>query len=405
MSNDNDSDNMRFNFRLSENIQSAYMLVYEKKKKRPLQLVVEEPNSEVNIISYKSEENQKIYKLYDLSRYSGNTYDAMEQTILNSVFYSAEKNEYYKYVTFYYKEKLLPSAHYLEVYEDNLSFEKHQNISDDHFTQFFDNIILALDETIQNLNNVSSGNDKEISDTLLNFIFNFLSEKDKVKLLQPTIEKLVSLASDSDNILQTTIEYVLTNKSLIEGLIYNDESQIVKAHTKLLFNLIKISYRKDPVAFLASKETENTEITISKLCFLLCEFCFDFFPRVPRIFLFTIYPFYNLFKDLASLGEEMIEYLFYKEAICLFVTYLIGRESPYYKDYAVDNQHWDNQRGTVSYHEALSELVFTLYKRTSDYQNNCSENKEPSENSEKVSNISFNLNYRSTLLLKETRKQ
>ena len=69
-------------------------------------------------------------------------------------------------------ERRLPKKYYLEITEDNNQLEKHQNMSDENSSNFFENVINLLDDAISK----NKENSEEICDRIvisfINFIFN-----------------------------------------------------------------------------------------------------------------------------------------------------------------------------------------------------------------------------------------
>ena len=171
--------------RMGEKIKSAYMLVYERRIKTPLKMIISQNSIEDknSTISFKEEETLKIKKSIDLFRSFGtNTYKEAHENLLKSVFYDVSKDEYFHYINYYTREILVPKNYYLEVTDDNSIFQKQQNISDEHFVTFFDSVINVLDETLSQMKDVSDETSIKIATTFMNFIFNILSQKDKHKV-------------------------------------------------------------------------------------------------------------------------------------------------------------------------------------------------------------------------------
>ncbi len=167
-----------------EKAKSAYLLVYERKIKNPIKVIVVPPTDTSNVISFKEEEANIIKKQYDISmRYTDkDDYNSFKQQLYHKIFFDAKWEEYFKYVPFFSIERLIPKKHYVEIKEDNTQFLMQQNISDDQFVMFFDSVIGVLDETLSHIKDINVGTLGKIAATLLNFIFNILSQKDKQKV-------------------------------------------------------------------------------------------------------------------------------------------------------------------------------------------------------------------------------
>ncbi len=192
-----------WNFRNSESIQSAYMLVYERRIKNPIKYLVTAPidknsdneegsnentnnksNDNQTVVTYKAEEEKAITKEYNLLFNSGkDDFTKKSYKVFNSIFYDNAKNEYYKYIPFFSVENLIPLNYYKEIIEDNNRLEKQQNISDEQFTYFFENVINLLDEAVKNsFNEQDQAHVNSILCVFVDFIFNVLSTSDKLKV-------------------------------------------------------------------------------------------------------------------------------------------------------------------------------------------------------------------------------
>ena len=191
MDNSENENPSSWNFRSnSDSIQSAYMVVYERRLKNPIKVLVANPTDDAsnniteNIISYKEEEEKAINKEYNLLyNYGKEDFAEKSKKIFNSTFYDNSKNEYYKFIPFFEVQNLVPLTHYKEILDDNIRLEKQQNISDEQFVNFFDNVIIFLDEAIKNSSNAND--DTYINNILcvfIEFIFNILSSPDKIKV-------------------------------------------------------------------------------------------------------------------------------------------------------------------------------------------------------------------------------
>jgi len=103
-----------------ENCQNAYLLIYERKKKTPIKIILDEKEVKTidkdKIITFEKEKRNEISKEYDMSRIGNNI---NEQNLYSLVFFDKEKNEYYKYIPYYNIQKYAPRKAYLECLKDN----------------------------------------------------------------------------------------------------------------------------------------------------------------------------------------------------------------------------------------------------------------------------------------------
>lgn len=168
--------------RYGEKTRSAYMLIYERKPKFPIKIVVKEEDikNRDSIISFKKDEQFALHKKFDILKNIDSTeYDLILEKLLSSYFYDAEKNEFYCYKSFYSFERLLPKNYYLQVLEDNSSFQKLKNSTDEKYVAFLDSVMNCFESTISELNEIKEETNTKILMIFLNFIYNILSNKDK----------------------------------------------------------------------------------------------------------------------------------------------------------------------------------------------------------------------------------
>ncbi len=165
------------------------MLIYERRLKNPIKVLVPTPlnnhenNSSNNIISYKEGEEKVIEKENNLLyNYGKSDYIEKSKKIFNSTFYDNSKNEFYKFIPFFDIENLVPFNYYKEIKEDNHRLEKQKNISDEQFLDFFNNVINLLDDAIKNSNPSDEDNINKIIKIFVEFIFNILTEPEKIKV-------------------------------------------------------------------------------------------------------------------------------------------------------------------------------------------------------------------------------
>lgn len=221
MDSDEEENANTWNFKSNmESIQSAYMLVYERRLKNPIKILVDNSyqsqsagivndsetglekklnntiskdsteksfnnnNDNFTIVTIKEGEQKAIEKEYNfLYHYGEEHFKEQAIRIFNTKFFDNSKNESYKYIPFFSVENLVPINYYQEIIEDNNRLEKQQNISDELFVEFFNNVIKQLDESIRNQD---SGNNEEFTNKIvfvfMDFIFNILSSEDKIKV-------------------------------------------------------------------------------------------------------------------------------------------------------------------------------------------------------------------------------
>ena len=121
-----------------ENIQNAYLLIYERKIKMPIRVLYEKEDVDKikkennnDLITINKENRSEMNKKYDLSRI--NNKDIKEEDLYQKIFYDKEKEEYYKYIPFYNIPKYAPRKTYNEIMKENKAQENSSDLNDNKF--------------------------------------------------------------------------------------------------------------------------------------------------------------------------------------------------------------------------------------------------------------------------------
>ena len=110
----------------NENVQSAYLLIYERIKKTPIKIVLDKENIELsnkenNLISFKNENKINVDKFYDIS-YSKKEMRVKEDELYNLKFHNEDTDEYYSYIPYYNVERNVLKDNFIEVMNKNKKF-------------------------------------------------------------------------------------------------------------------------------------------------------------------------------------------------------------------------------------------------------------------------------------------
>lgn len=63
----------------------------------------------------------------------------------------------------------------------------------------------------------------------------------------------------------------------------------------------------------------------------------------------------------------MTDYLFQNEVIYLFITYILGRDSPYYEETKIKADNWDIARSNMEGIDHIIQMIFSLFKLSDKY--------------------------------------
>ena len=143
--------------------QNAYLLIYERVKKKPIKIVIEEPkeNDDNPNIEYTKDDEENIAKRYDINNLN---FDITEKELYKLVFHDKDKDEYYKYIPYYSVPKVMPEDIYEQIIEENIELNKENNTQTEN-----------------------QGIDKETEKKMVEMLFSKFSSKDskdKIKLLE-----------------------------------------------------------------------------------------------------------------------------------------------------------------------------------------------------------------------------
>ena len=243
-----------------ENSQNAYLLIYERVKKTPIKVLMEEKDiskdKTKNIINYKKEEESIINKKYDISKRNN---DIKEEELYNLIFHNEDNNEYYKYIPFYDVPKLAPRAVYKQIMDENKSLlnknnneksEKNIFLEEELQNKFknFLNSIISSPNIEDNLKFFSINEQKDLISLLLFNVFEIakkdnLSEEEKIEInekMEKVLAKIIKpLINENTNI--GILEYIpktLITNYTIEIIFRNDNPVFIEKNVKEIYEII-----------------------------------------------------------------------------------------------------------------------------------------------------------------------
>lgn len=273
----------------NEKIRSAYMLIYERRIKSPIKTIVNTLGE--NLVSFKVDEWQRIKKEYDICRYYGKEgFLEFKEKLVQTTFYDAAKDEYFKFSPFYSAPRVIPKKYYLEINDDNAVFQKQQNTSDEQFIKFFDSVIYTLDETFSNLNDIKLETSVKISKTFMYFIFNILSQKDKSQLLTTAKDKFINLIQKQPVCLVPVWEFISEHLKQLSDLLLNNNEVVVEAISEMVYDLIYLVHNESPEKFLEALNNNSSDSDVFSNAANTLNYIYSMFPKIPNKFVSKISP-------------------------------------------------------------------------------------------------------------------
>ncbi|MCQ2816811.1 MAG: hypothetical protein MJ252_06050, partial [archaeon] len=359
----------------TENCKNAYLLVYERKIKMPLKIIIKESKIEqkikqgMKIIEINnSNERSIIKKRFDLLRYYGTEeYKTKCNEIYSSIFHDIEQNEYYIYKPFYFQKKKVPKKYYNEILKDNLNFDKKQNISDKDFINFISEIISVLERTLMNNININEDSIKNISKTYLDFMFNILTKKDKIEFLKESKDKLINIVSTIPKFQEYIWEYFLNNPIVLNTII-NENTEVVNQISQLVIELIDKAYNSNKEEFnkyFSNEINTNTEISLYNNIHSFILSLLNRFPAIENKYLSHIESILILFYKLYLLSPNISVFYRENEFIPKMITFLIGKESPYYNKTIINQSNWDyGMRNDIPGSNNIIDIIYDITKQS-----------------------------------------
>ena len=240
-----------------ENSQNAYLLIYERVKKEPIKVLIDEKNiseqDKKNMVVFKNEEVNSINKQYDLDRLNNNI---KEEDLYKKIFYNQEINEYYKYIPYYNIPKCAPKSVYNHIMESNNSDKgiisndnNKQNI--EYQQKILDKLYNIISTKIIN-NKIQSYQANEQNDIINITIFDIfqeikkknLTEKEKKEINNKLNILLVNvikpLINDDTNIgVLENIQRAFISREKVEVIFLNDGRIFDEKNVNLIYEIIK----------------------------------------------------------------------------------------------------------------------------------------------------------------------
>ena len=157
-----------------ENYQNAYLLLYERRKKTPIKILIEEKDIDKekdDIVEITDENKSSIYKKYDLSRIKP---DVKEEEVYNKIFFDKEKNEYFKYIPYYNIPKYAPRKVYNTIMKENTSTPSPKSLNNQrkNYLKEYKNVLFGVvKEKGFDINNENF--DDNIKETIISIVLNY----------------------------------------------------------------------------------------------------------------------------------------------------------------------------------------------------------------------------------------
>ena len=271
----------------NENRQNAYLLIYERKKKTPIKIVIEKENEEkylnnekYKIVSFPKEQKNFIDKSYDIS-YSNNETKNKEDDLYNIIFKDEEKEECYYYLPYYNIEKNVLKENFIEVMNKNKKFNNRKIVNTpidlSKYKDKWNEILLSV-ITTDDFNILDK---KYKTSDLIQFIDFF-----KEEIFHNNMYKESLYLDDGQKIILNDRANILLKKIILPLINMKEKTQDVYD----LLNKICLIFADELNKIFEWKNAINTGIFNSENAKLVCDSIYtimslyDFIPRSKMIF-------------------------------------------------------------------------------------------------------------------------
>jgi len=222
-----------------ENSSNAYLLIYERIKKNPIKLVIEEKETINNkdCIEYTKEKENYYENKYDISRTDCET---KEEELYKLIFHNKDNDEYYQYIPYYSVPKIAPKSVYEDIMSDNIikkeNKKKKEELIKKEIEEKFNNL---LNLNFYSINSIEAINSLELNDKidLINLIMIDIFKNAKKDNL--SIEEKKEINKKMNFVIEKIIQPLVEKKEMdiVLKCIYND--LVDKDNFFLIFNLRK----------------------------------------------------------------------------------------------------------------------------------------------------------------------
>ena len=237
------------------NTQNAYLLIYERVKKTPIKVLIDEKNIsedvKYNVIEFNKSEEENINCKYDISKLNNNI---NEEELYKKIFHNNDNNEYYQIIQFYKILKYAPKYLFNKIKYENKLLAKEKN------KQYYNNPDKTIENKIEDIFNdifinVQDSNEikEKYNSVELNDIINItffdifqkakkgeLTEEDKNNInnnMKKIIKNVIKPLSD-ENMNPSSLE------TMLKALTNNNNLEIIFSNVNPLFeeNIVKELY-------------------------------------------------------------------------------------------------------------------------------------------------------------------
>ena len=311
---------------------SAYLLIYELSKKKPVKIMVNEDNIEnsENIISINNSNSIEIKKEYNVIKLK-DPYD--EKELVNKIFYNEDDKSYYKFLSYDSVTKNIPKEYLNEVFKDNKLYDYLKGINRiiDFNNYLLEIIIKCFETSIITINDFDAL--INLIDICISGIISSLSndniknkvDNNNVQNIQTIIKKIIMPSLNNDNKEQQLALLNILNNNLFNinniKIIFNIKTpkEISKQIYELLLSILKINTKESNENLCKSVYkiiNEKKEISLDLYNILYELFKNKYIDNVKilkEIFMILYYKLYDENIENLKIIGKIFNYLIYEE--------------------------------------------------------------------------------------------
>ena len=278
-----------------EKEKSAYLLIYELSKKKPIKISLEDneiekynKDNKYSIIECNKNNLEIIEKQYDVTSLKDN-YD--EKELMNKIFHNTEDKKCFKYDSYDNIEKGVPKEYFIEVLKDNKIYDYLNGCKVININNNLVKIVIAIIEKESfNLMNYELNffEYRDLIDIFIDLIISYISSDNKDEKNNQHINNIISkiflplfqeenerVFNDNDNDRENLFNYIYENlfsEDNIKLIFLNPINEITENIFKIFVNLIKVNSQKNNTKLHESinkiiNEDENISNYLYKILF------------------------------------------------------------------------------------------------------------------------------------------
>ena len=377
--------NNNSNFANNEKNKNAYMLIYERKIKSPMKILIKNEINNENFIKI-NENNENIIKFDNdlMTKFNKSNLDLYNkecENLYKKIFYNENKNEYFKFIPFYSfsENRLMPKKYFYEIIKENSEFEINNDYNNSNFKHFENQTFIFYNENIlKNINEIIKENNsdkiKKIIDKNFKWIFNKINNNNNEIKADEFFEEIKKIIENLNKI-------IIIGKEILFEIVFDKFNELFDIFIEMIFNsnekIVNLSFIFLKLIIIEpfysnENNNNNNNFNIKYFSNIVLKLI-EFFPKISNKLLTNVDYFFEFFKYLynGNFNVDIKKCFVISNFISRMVTLFIHFQSPSYSEYfdhqSRNKMEFNNRPYNFKKSEIILELMIQIYI---DYNNN-----------------------------------